>query len=444
MHRPNSRPRLSPLLPALAALLCTPFHTAAAADELATSVAADYPRLEALFRHFHANPELSMQEFKTSDRIAAELQAEGYEVTRGIAKTGLVGILRNGKGPVVMIRADMDGLPVQEKTGLPYASRVRQLNLDRVDMPVMHACGHDMHITSLLGVARQLKARRADWRGTVMLLAQPAEENLDGAYSMVADNLYGRVGRPDFALALHVISKYPAGKVTFTNGLMFSSADTVSIRVHGIATHGAAPHLGRDPVVIASQIVVALQTIVTREVSPLEPAIITIGSFHSGTAPNVISDNALLELTVRSNSASTRELLLRSIERVAINTARAAGLPEDKLPDVTVAPRGAPPTINDAALAQRVRAAMQAKLPPDAIVEYVQTDMGAEDFPYLVDVSPPIPSVYFVVGGTPQADLDAGNWTGHHSPLFRIEPESSIKAGVEAMTIAALELLGRP
>jgi len=431
-------------LPGLLGLLwaaCTP---AAQAGDLASDVAADYPRLEALFHHFHANPELSMQEFKTSDRMAAELEAEGYEVTRGFAKTGLVGILRNGEGPVVMIRADMDALPVQEKTGLAYASRARQVNLDGVDMPVMHACGHDMHITTLIGVARQLKAHKADWRGTAMLLAQPAEENLDGAYTVVADNLYGRVERPDYALALHVISKYPAGKIAITEGTIFSGADTVSIKVHGIATHGAAPHLGRDPIVIASQIVVALQTIVTREVSPLEPAIITVGSFHSGTASNVISDNALLEITVRSNSEATRDLLLKSIERVAINTARAAGLPEDKLPEVKIAQHRSPVTVNDPGLARRVRAAMEAKLPATSFIEWKQTDMGAEDFQYLVDVAPPIPSVYFVVGGTPQADLDAGNWAGHHSPLFKIDPERSIKAGVEAMSVAALDLLRKP
>lgn len=417
---------------------------AAHADDLAADIATDYPRLEALFQHFHANPELSMQEFKTSERIAAELEAEGYEVTRGIAKTGLVGILRNGAGPVVMIRADMDGLPVQEKSGLAYASRARQVNLDGVDMPVMHACGHDMHITSLIGVARQLKARKAQWRGTVMLLAQPAEEDRDGAYSMVADNLYERVGRPDYALALHVISKYPAGKIAFAEGTMFSGADTVSIKVHGIATHGAAPHLGRDPIVIASQIVLALQTIVTRDLSPLEPAIITVGSFHSGTASNVISDHALLEITVRYNSEAARDPLLRGIERVAVNTARAAGLPEDKLPEVRVAPNRSPVTANDAGLARRVRAAMEAKMPATSFTEFVQTDMGAEDFPYLVNVTPPIPSVYFLVGGTPQADLAVGNWAGHHSPLFKIEPEASIKGGVEAMTVAALELLGKP
>jgi hippurate hydrolase len=438
-RRPS--PQSLPVLLGLLWAACTP---AAQAGDLASDVAADYPRLEALFHHFHTNPELSMQEFKTSDRMAAELAAEGFEVTRGIAGTGLVGILRNGDGPTLMIRADMDGLPVQEKSGLAYASQTRQVNLDGVDMPVMHACGHDMHITTLVGVARQLKARRADWRGTLLLLVQPAEENLDGAYNMIADNLYGRVPRPDYALALHVISKYPAGKIAFTEGTMFSGADTVSIKVHGIATHGAAPHLGRDPIVIASQIVNALQTIVTRDISPLEPAIITVGSFHSGTAPNVISDNALLEITVRFNSESTGDVLLKGIERVAINTARAAGLPEDKLPEVKVAPNRSPVTANDPGLARRVRAAMEAKLPPTSFTEWKQTDMGAEDFPFLVNVSPPIPSVYFVVGGTPQADLDAGNWAGHHSPLFRIDPAASIKSGVEAMTIAALDLLRKP
>jgi hippurate hydrolase len=261
---------------------------------------------------------------------------------------------------------------------------------------------------------------------------------------MVRDDLYERVGRPDYALALHVIAKYPAGKIAFSDGLMFSSADTVRIIVHGVATHGASPHSGKDPVLIGSQIVLALQTIVTREISPIEPALITVGAFRAGTAPNVISDRAQLDITVRANTEVTRAKLLESIERVATQTARAAGVPEDLLPDVIVASDGAPTTTNDAALARRVRAAMQAGMDSEAFVERIQTDMGAEDFPDLVNVEPPIPSVYFEVGGTPPEQLASGNWAEHHSPLFKIDAEASIKAGVEAMTLAALELLGNP
>jgi hippurate hydrolase len=423
--------------------VCAIASGAGAAEDLRASVAAQYPELEKLFRHLHANPELSMQEFETSDRLAAELKAQGYDVTRKIGVTGLVGIMRNGEGPTVMIRADMDGLPVQEKTELPYASKARQVNLEGVDMPVMHACGHDVHVTTLVGVAHELGKRKDEWRGTVMLLGQPAEESISGARAMVEDDLYGRVGRPDYALALHVIAQHPAGKIAFSDGLMYSSADAVRITVHGIATHGASPHLGRDPILVASQIVLALQSIVTREVSPIEPALITVGAFHAGTAPNIISDAAVLDVTVRANAEDTRALLLKSIERVALNTARAAGLSEDRLPEV-IKRSGAPTTMNDAALARRVREAIRAQMGDDAFAPWAQTDMGAEDFPELVNVQPPIPSVYFEVGGTPQAVLDAGTWADHHSPLFKIDPEASIKAGVEAMTAAAMALLAKP
>lgn len=414
-----------------------------AADPLPASIAADYPYLRSLFEDLHANPELSMQEFRTSDRLAKELEKLGYTVTRGIGKTGLVGMLKNGAGPTLLIRADMDGLPVQEKTGLPYASKKTQVNLEGVEMPVMHACGHDMHVTTLVGVARRMGALKDQWRGTLLLVGQPAEEAIGGAKAMVADGIYDRVGRPDFALALHVIAKYPAGKIAFSDGLMYSSDDAVRIDVRTRATHGASPHLGNDPVVIGSQIVLALQNIVTREISPIEPALITVGAFNAGTAPNVIADHARLDITVRANSEATRAKLLSSIERVALNTARAAGIPEDMLPIVTVDGGGSPTTTNDAALAQRVRAAMERGMGADAFAKWYQSDMGAEDFPDLVNVNPPIPSVYFEIGGTAPERLASGDWAEHHSPLFRIEPEPSIKAGVQAMTLAALELLGR-
>lgn len=274
-----------------------------------------------------------------------------------------------------------------------------------------------------------------------MLVAQPAEEAEGGAKAMVADGIYERIGRPDFALAQHVWPTNPVGTISFSDGLMFSSADTVEIVVRGVGTHGASPHLGKDPVYIGSQIVIALQSIVTRDISPTEPALITVGAFHAGTAPNVIADTARLDITVRANTEETRYYLLEAIERVAVNTARAAGIPEELLPRVIVREDGAPTTTNDAALARRVRSAMEAGMPADAFVEFQQLDMGSEDFPDLVNVDPPIPSVYFVVGGTPPDRLASGDWAETHSGLFRIEPRESITAGVEAMTLAALELL---
>ncbi|MDH5262241.1 MAG: amidohydrolase [Gammaproteobacteria bacterium] len=414
------------------------------ASPLEDAIASDYPYLDGLFKHLHLNPELSLQEFKTSDRMAEEMSALGFEVTRNIGKTGLVGLMRNGRGPTLMIRADMDGLPVQEKSGLDYSSKATQVNLEGMEMPVMHACGHDMHMTTLIGVARRMVELKDEWSGTLMLVAQPAEEAGGGALGMVADDIYGQVGRPDFALALHVIAKYPAGKIAFSDGLMYSSADSVKITVRGVATHGASPQLGRDPVYIGSLIVAALQGIVTREVSPIEPALITVGAFRGGSAPNVIADNARLDITVRANTEKTRYQLLDSIKRVAENTARAAGVPDDLLPIVEVLSEGAPTTTNDAALARRVREAMLGGMGADAFVDWRQTDMGAEDFPDLVNVDPPIPSVYFEVGGTPPEDLEAGTWAGHHSPLFKIVPEPAIRKGVEAMTLSALELLKKP
>lgn len=439
----------SPRLPLrsvmIASLLAlTSSSACAGADSLRERVAADYPYLKALFEHLHANPELSLQEVETAKRLSRELQSLGFTVTEQVGKTGVVGLLKNGDGPTVLVRADMDALPVQEKTGLPYASTRTQVNLEGMEMPVMHACGHDMHVTSLVGVARRMAELKSQWRGTLMLVGQPAEEDLGGARGMVADGLYQRFGRPDYALAMHVIAKYPAGKIAFGEGLMYSSADTVRIRVRGVATHGASPHLGNDPIVIGSQIVLALQNIVTREISPIEPALITVGAFRGGTAPNVIPDEARLDLTVRANSEATRAKLLKAIERVALNTARAAGVSEDLLPIVSIDPTGASTTTNDAALARRVRAAMQQGMGESAFTPWQQTDMGAEDFPDLVNIDPPIPSVYFEVGGTPPQKLADNSWAEHHSPLFQIDPEPAIKAGVEAMTWAALGLLQGP
>jgi amidohydrolase len=426
------------------ALLSAP---AVARPDYAGDVKADYDKsLGALWDHFHRNPELSFREYKTAARMAQELRAiPGMQVTEKVGQTGVVGVLKNGDGPVVLVRADMDGLPVQERSGLANASTVKQVGVDGLEMPVMHACGHDVHITSLVGTARQLARMKDRWKGTVLFIVQPAEERVGGADAMVKDGLYTRFPKPNYALAFHVAAELETGKISASEGIQYSSADSVDIRVPGIATHGAAPHLGRDPVYIASQIVVGLQSIISREKGPLDAGVITVGAFHSGTKHNIISEYADLQVTVRSNSKDVRDRLIASIERVAVGIGRAHGLPDDKLPVVKVT-ESTPVTVNDAALARRLNTAIGDALGKDVVVPFRQTNMGAEDFAFFVDPSFGIPGYYFAVGGTkPEWIAAAKNGgppvAGHHSPLFKIDPEPSVRLGVEAMTAAVLDLL---
>lgn len=422
----------------------------AADSALHQAVARDYQeRLGALFDHFHRNPELSFMEFKTAARIAQELRAAGYQVTENVGGTGVVALLKNGPGPMAMLRADMDGLPVEEKSGLPNASKAVQKDREGNLFPVAHACGHDVHITSLVGTARQMAARKAEWSGTLMLVAQPAEERMGGALAMMRDRLWERFGKPDYALALHVSAFNELGKIEALEGAPYSGADTVEVVVHGVGAHGASPHTGKDPVVIGAQIVMGLQALVSRDLPPREPGVITVGAFHAGAKANIISDTAELKMTVRSETPQTRKLLLDGIRRVAINTARAAGVPEDKLPTVREVDDPAPPTVNDIPLTRRLKAVwVQAMGPGILDAEQPRMGMGAEDFPAFT-TQPYIPSVYFRVGGTPRAALDAARAggppvAGHHSGLFRIAPEQSVRTGVESSTLALLDLLKKP
>jgi hippurate hydrolase len=422
---------------------------ALAASEFAPAVKADYDsRLKALFLDFHRNPELSFKENRTAGIMAKELRAVGsITVTEKVGGTGVVGVMRNGPGPVVLVRADMDGLPLEEKSGLPYASKARQTGVDGLESAVMHACGHDVHITSLVGTARRLAAMKDRWSGTVLFVVQPAEERVGGARAMIQDGLYTRFPKPEYALAFHVDADLETGKVSASETLQYSSADSVDITVHGIGAHGASPHAGKDPVYIGSQIVVALQGIIGREREPLKPGVITVGAFHSGTKHNIISDRADLQVTVRANDEATRAQLISSIKRVAEGIGRANGLPDDKLPVVKVS-EGTPTTSNDPALARRLNAAFTRSLGAPAFEPFVQTGMGAEDFSYFVEQKHGVKGYYFAVGGTPKAAFEAAKAGGppvpsHHSPLFKIDPEPSVRLGTEAVTVAVLDLLGK-
>ncbi|MCH8159776.1 MAG: amidohydrolase, partial [Proteobacteria bacterium] len=423
-------------------LVATLFTIPALAGDIGDAVKKDYDEyLAELFDHFHRSPELSTIETETARRMAMELSLAGFEVTEGVGGTGVVAILKNGEGPLVMMRADMDGLPIEEKSGLANASRATQQDpITGNTVFTMHACGHDVHITSLVGTARYMVARKDEWHGTLMLVVQPAEERVLGARAMREDDIWGRFGIPDYALAFHVSSNNVAGVINVSEGSPYAGADTVDIIIHGVGAHGAHPHRGKDPIVLGSQIVLALQTLVARELSPRDPGVVTVGSFHSGTKHNIISDRAHLQLTVRNTSAETRKILLDGIKRIAENMGRVAGLAEDMLPEVIVSKESVPPTINNAALARRLKQAWAAKLGDDAVVDIPTKGMGAEDFPFFT-VDPDITSVYWAIGGTPQEDFDREAAGGepvpsHHSPLFKILPEPSITAGVESTVVA--------
>jgi amidohydrolase len=419
----------------------------AAAGELSKAIDKDYDsHLASLFDYFHRNPELSFLETNTAARLAGELRAAGFEVTEGVGKTGVVAILKNGPGPLVMMRADMDGLPMLEKSGLANASKVIQEDMEGNMTPVAHACGHDVHMTSLVGTARRMAAERNTWSGTLMLIGQPAEERVGGALLMMKDGLWKRFGQPDYALGFHVKADMEVGKVHASETSPYSGTDTMEILIKGVGAHGAQPHRSKDPIVLGALIVVGLQTIVSRELGPREPGLITVGSFHGGTKANIIGDNAKLQLTIRSESAATRNLLLKAIKRMAENTARAVGMAENELPEVNMVDTPAPPVLNTIPLVRRLKAAWIKSMGAEAFgVEAFREGMGAEDFPQFTS-DPAIPSVYFTVGGTPAEDIalartGAKALPSHHSPLFKIAQAPAIKTGVEATVVALRELM---
>jgi len=436
------------------------------ANDLSDAVEADYDYVFNLYKYFHLNPELSFQESQSAKRLAAELEALGFETSVGIgddwtkkkAKAdagevlggvggyGLVAVMKNGEGPTVMLRADMDALPLEEKTGLSYASSKMGVDYKGQSVPVMHACAHDSHMAILVGTARRLVDMKDQWSGTLVLIGQPAEEIGLGAMAMIDGKLFSKFPKPDYILATHTSGWDSAGDVTYTPGFALANVDSVDIIVKGIGAHGSAPQFGKDPIVIGAQIVNALQTLVSRELDPLDAGVVTVGAFQAGYKHNIIPDQAHLQITVRSYKDSVRETLLTGIQRIAEAQARSAGLPDELMPDVLIESDYTPSTYNDPEMTERVMGAVAASIGKERVYERPPS-MGGEDFSRYGRTDADIPTLLFWTGGNDPAAMKAAREgkapppPANHSPFFAPLPEPTLKTGVQAMTAGALELL---
>lgn len=441
---------LKPIL-LLAMLLTVSLNTAAQQLSLDAMIDRDLPSLLSTYKSLHLAPELSHREEKTSAFVAGELRKLGFNVTERIGKYensqwtgyGIVGVLKNGPGPTVLVRTELDALPVEEKTGLPYSSQVKTKNDAGVDVNVMHACGHDIHMTSFLGTAKMLTELKNNWSGTLVMVGQPAEETGDGANAMLRDEMYTRFPKPDFAIALHDKPELETGKVGYTPGYAMASATSIDIKIRGVGGHGSAPENTKDPIVTAAQVVMALQTIVSRENSPLDPAVVTVGSIHGGTRYNIIPDEVNLQLTVRTYKPEVRQRILASIERIVKGVALTSGIPEDRAPIVKVA-EGTNSTYNDPKLLDRLSGAFTKALGEENVVK-VPPIMASEDFGYF-SLDQKIPATIFWLGASDPAKVKQSRESGVplpglHSALFAPVPEPTLRTGVKAMTSAVLELM---
>jgi len=412
-----------------------PRHVPAMTSPLSRAVVrAVDPGLLALYRDLHAHPELSGREGGTASCLAEALAAAGCAVHRGIGGHGLAGVLENAGGPTLLVRADMDALPILEETGLPYASHATGIDPSGNEVPVMHACGHDLHMAALVGLARTMRSLRDRWRGRIVLVGQPSEERVSGAAAMVRDGLYDRVGRPDWAMAFHVAPEHPEGRVLFTEGVASAGAESVDVVVRGVGGHAAHPDQTCDPVLLAAQTVVALQGLVSRELDPQEFGVLTVASVHGGTKHNAIPDEVRLGINIRFFDDAVRDRLLSGIGRVAVGQARSAGVPPDLDPVVSLIDESALPLRNDPGLVCRVREAVLAVLGHDR-VGGLGPSSGSEDFGAFAEVDPPVPLCYFRVG-TGSGRL--------HSPTFAPDPGPVLTAAVTALGAAALDLLRPP
>lgn len=407
----------------------------------------NYPSLDKLYKYLHQNPELSLQEEKTSTIIGSELEGLGFEVIRKLGSHGLAGIYRNGKGPTVLIRTDMDALPVEEKTGLPYASKVKAINAAGNETHVMHACGHDLHMTVFAGTARTLVKAKDQWKGTLVMVAQSAEETGQGADLMFKAGLYNKIPKPDYAIALHDNPNLEAGKLGYREGAFLAGVDMVDMTVFGEGGHGAAPHTTRDPIVLSAQMIMDFQTVVSREINPLEPAVVTVGSIQGGTVHNIIPDEVKLQLTLRFYSEEVRNQIIAALHRISKNLALAAGLPIEKIPVIKVRDPYIPTTINDISLTKRVVDVFSKNFGKDNVVE-MPLYMFGEDFSRFGMQDVKVPILMFWLGAVDPAKVRSAKEKGEelpslHSPLFAPLPEPAIKTGVKAMVVAAFELFGK-
>jgi amidohydrolase len=403
-----------------------------------------YPDLEPVYKDFHLHPELSGKEERTSERLAEQLEKVGLQVTRRVGGFGVVALLKNGQGPTVLVRSDMDALPVTEQSGAPYASTTKTNDAKGNLVGVMHACGHDMHMTLLVGVAATLMDLKDKWKGTLVMIGQPAEEKVQGAEAMLKDGLFRRFPKPDYCLALHCAADLPAGSIGVTEGYALANVDSVDVVIKGVGGHGAWPHRTKDPVVLAAQTVIALQTIVSRETDPTQPAVVTVGSIHGGTKYNIIPDEVRLQLTLRSYSDEVRSHTIEAIKRITHGLAEAAGIPSEKFPTVTVADESSPATYNDPALSQRLAEIFKATLGADHFAS-TKPIMGAEDFGLLGRTEDKIPLCIFWLGTVDPLKFKESQamktpLPALHSSQYLPDRELSFKTGVRAMSAAVLEL----
>jgi len=445
------RNRIGPLVFFLTAMLVT--AGASAQQSLDTMINSDLASLVATYKTLHAAPELSHHEEKTAAFFANQLRTLGFTVTERVGKYenpewtsyGVVAVMKNGPGPTVLLRTELDALPVDEKTGLPYASKVKTKNDAGQEVSVMHACGHDIHMTSMLGTARVLATLKDQWSGTLVLIGQPAEEVIDGARSMMRAGLYERFPRPDYVIALHDSADLEAGKVGYTAGYAMASSTSVDIKIRGLGGHGARPETTRDPIVVAAQVILALQTIVSRENSPLDPAVVTVGSIHGGTKHNIIPEEVDLQITVRAYKEDVRKRVLASIERITKGVALAAGIPDDRAPIVKYSEtQVTAATYNDPQLTERLGAVFVRVLGNDNVVKLPPV-MMSEDFGYLSDEQK-IPATLFTLGAVDPVKVKESRETGTrlpslHSALFYPLPEPTLRTGIKAMTSAVLDLM---